>query len=115
MTTAVAVGAVIAALGTMIAVIYKMGPERSKIYVDTAKISLEMAKGDVGDLQTKLAAEKAARIADQKEHDKYRQDAGAHMAELAAALRSEKAEKKHCHAEMTRMQKRIRELEGGAS
>lgn len=113
--TAGAVVAVITALGTMIVAIYKLRPESNKIFVDTAKVSIEMAKDDVDDLQAKLDRERAERVAEKIEHDKYRTDAGAHMAELAAALRSERAEKKHCHAEMARLNRRVRELEGGTS
>ena len=97
--TALGVVGIVAAIATLIVAIYKLRPESTRIFVDSAKVSVELADAYRTDCLERLAEEKAL-------HAQYRQDVGEHMAEQAAKIRSQKAEIRH-------LEDRIRLLENG--
>lgn len=86
--TALGVAAIITAIGGVIGVFYKLKPESAKIFVDSAKVSVELADADRSDCLERLAEKEA-------EFDKYRDDTGAHMAEQATTIRAQRAEIRH--------------------
>lgn len=106
--TWLAVAGVITALGGLIATIYKLRPESTKIFVDSAAVSVKLADAGRDDLADRLAEEKAERAQERAEHNKYRTDTGAHMAEQATLIRGLRAELQHCERE------RLRQQDGGA-
>lgn len=53
--TAGAVTLVVSAIGTIIFTIYKLRPESTRIFVDSAKVSVEMADSDRERLRADLA------------------------------------------------------------
>lgn len=86
--TALGVAAIITALGGVLIAFYKLKPESSKIFVDSAKVSVELADADRSDCLARLEDEKAA-------HAAYRKDAGDRMAEQATMIRAQRAEIRH--------------------
>ena len=86
--TALGVAAIITAIGGVIGVFYKLKPESARIFVDSAKVSVELADADRSDCLQTLARERA-------EHATYRTDTGAHMAEQATTIRAQRAEIHH--------------------
>ncbi len=102
--TAGAVILVVSAISGIIFTIYKLRPESTKIFVDSAKVSVEMADKDRDDLQRRLAAKEAQCAAAEAEHNQYRKDAGQHIAEQAAQIRGLRNEVRHLTEQNERLQ-----------
>jgi hypothetical protein len=86
--TALGVAAIITAIGGVLIAFYKLKPESSKIFVDTAAVSVKLADSDRDECLKKLEAKEV-------EYDQYRKDAGDRMAEQATMIRAQRAEIRH--------------------
>ena len=98
--TAGAVVLVVSAVSGIVFTIYKLRPESTKIFVDSATMSVKLADAGRDQLAAELAEERAERAAEKATHDEYRKMAGTHMAEQSAQIRGLKAELKHCRKEL---------------
>lgn len=113
-----AVVGVVAVLMSIVAAVYKLGPDRTKIIVESAKVSVEMSDTLRDDLREDVAALRAELAERRREDDLYRSDVESRLAELSAQVRAERAEKEHVKGEnrrllqrVTRAEKRVTELE----
>lgn len=101
----------LAALGGMLFGAYKLRPESSRIFVESAEVTVRMANEARDEIAEDLVALKAELAERKREEAVYRSDVEARLAELSAQLRAEKAEKEHVKAENDRLRKRVDELE----
>lgn len=120
------IGALVVAGGSALGVLlayFKFKPgQRERVEVETAAGELNIAEGSVRLVQSTLHGEfirMAARIEelekeaadDRREFTQYRRDNEARIAELAAELRAEKAEKRLVQQENERLHARVAVLE----
>jgi septal ring factor EnvC (AmiA/AmiB activator) len=109
--TAGAVISIVVVISGIVFGVYKLRPESSRIFVESAKVSVELAS-DARDTLAKNIADLQAAVAEQRrEHAEYRLDVEGRLAELGAELRAAKAEKEHVNAENERLRQRVSDLE----
>lgn len=113
--TAGAIVLIVGAFGGLWFGVVKFGPERNKIIVETAEVSVRMARDDRAALALEIQ-----QLRD--EFHAYKTDTQNRLAELNAELRSERAMKEHVKQENQRLVLRVIDLEaqvaqlrGGAS
>lgn len=109
--TAGAVISIVVVVSGIVFGVYKLRPEASKIFVESAKVSVELA----GDARDALAADVAALRAElgerKREEAVYRRDVEERLSELGAELRGAKAEKARLQEENDRLLQRVSDLE----
>ena len=108
----------VAAIGSLLFAALKLRPENTRIFVDSAKVSLEISdsardnlREDLLSLRAELVEARAESARDRAEASQYRNDTESRITELATELRGERAEKRAIAEENDRLKERVRTLE----
>lgn len=101
----------LAAVAGIIFGAYKLGPDRNRIIVESAEVSVRLAGQTRDDLAEDVASLRAELAERKREEAQYRSDVNDRLAELSAQLRAEKAEKQAVKAENDRLRQRVATLE----
>lgn len=100
--TAGAVVVVVTAISGIVFTIYKLRPESTRIFVDSATVAVKLADASRDALEERLAEKEKECAASEREHNQYRKDTGQHIAEQAAQIRGLRSEVRHLKEELAR-------------
>lgn len=111
METALGIVGIVGAISGAVFAAYKLRPESARVFVDSAKVTVEIADEARDNLREDVAALRDELAERKREEAEYRRDVEARLAELGAELRAAKGEKQVLLDENRRLRQRVSDLE----